>query len=108
MHALDTARLYFWFFGVLTIIGGIVGYVKARSVPSLVAGFITGILLFAAAFLMPEHRGLGIGLGLAISLLLAAQFLPKFVRTGRIMPAGLMTMLSAIGIVMAVAAWLRT
>ena len=108
MDALGVARLYFMVFGVLAIIGGIVGYVKARSVPSVVAGCITGILLLVAGYLMPDHRTVGIGLGLVISLLLAAQFIPKFVRTGRIMPAGLMTMLSAIGIVMAVAAWLRT
>jgi len=39
--------------------------------------------------------------------LLAAQFVPKFIRTGKVMPAGLMSILSVIGIVVAVVAWLK-
>ena len=42
-----------------------------------------------------------------VSLLLAAQFIPKFFRTGKVMPAGLMSILSAIGIVVAIVAWLK-
>ena len=107
MDVSGPAKIYFVVFGALTIIGGIIGYVKAGSVPSIVAGCITGILLIVAGLILPEHRAWGLGLGLIVSLLLAAQFIPKFVRTGRVMPAGMMTVLSAIGIVMAVAAWLR-
>ena len=32
------AKIYFIIFGVLTIIGGVMGYAKAGSVPSIVAG----------------------------------------------------------------------
>ena len=104
---MGTAKIYFLVFGVLTIAGGIVGFVKAGSAPSIIAGSITGILLIVAGLLLPEHAAWGIGLGLVVSLVLAAQFVPKFVRTGRFMPAGIMAVLSAIGIFMAVAAWLR-
>ncbi|MEY2484825.1 MAG: hypothetical protein QOG67_2843 [Verrucomicrobiota bacterium] len=107
MNVIGPAKIYFIVFGVLTIVGGIVGYLKAGSTISIIAGAISGILLIAAGFCLPEHRALGLGLGLIVSLLLAGQFIPKFVRTGRVMPAGLMTMLSAIGIVVAVVAWLR-
>jgi len=107
MDAIGPAKIYFIIFGVLTILGGIMGYVKAGSTISIIAGSISGILLIIAAFLLPEHRMFGVILGLLVSLLLAGQFVPKFVRTGRIMPAGMMTILSAIGIFMAVAAWLR-
>jgi uncharacterized membrane protein (UPF0136 family) len=104
---MGVAKIYFLVFGVLTIAGGIMGYVKAGSTASIIAGSITGILLIVAGLVLPEHRALGVGLGLVVSLLLAGQFIPKFIRTGRMMPAGMMTVLSAIGIVMAVAAWLR-
>jgi len=107
METIGPAKIYFIVFGVLTIVGGVMGYVKAGSSASIIAGSITGILLIVAGFILPEHRALGVGLGLVVSLLLAGQFIPKFVRTGRVMPAGMMTMLSAIGIVMAIAAWLR-
>jgi hypothetical protein len=39
--------------------------------------------------------------------LLAAQFAPKFLRTGRVMPAGMMSVLSVIGIIVAIIAWVR-
>jgi uncharacterized membrane protein (UPF0136 family) len=42
-----------------------------------------------------------------ISLLLAAQFVPKFIRTGRVMPAGMMSILSVIGLIAAIVAWVK-
>ena len=94
-------------FGVLTIAGGVVGYVKAGSVASIIAGSITGVLLLVAAFLLPEHRAIGLATAFIISLLLAAQFAPKFIRTGRIMPAGMMSVLSVIGVIAAIVAWVK-
>jgi len=104
---METAKLYFIVFGVLTIAGGVVGYVKAGSVASIVAGSITGVLLLVAAFLLPEHRAIGLATAFIISLLLAAQFAPKFIRTGRAMPAGMMSILSVIGIIAAIVAWMK-
>jgi uncharacterized membrane protein (UPF0136 family) len=104
---MEAAKIYFIVFGLLTIVGGIIGYVKAGSVASIIAGSITGVLLLVAAFLLPEHRMVGLATALIVSLLLAAQFIPKFLRTGRVMPAGIMSVLSAIGIVAAIVAWLK-
>jgi uncharacterized membrane protein (UPF0136 family) len=104
---MGASKIYFLIFGVLTIAGGIIGYVKASSTPSIIAGSIAGLLLILAALLLPEHRAAGLAVGLIISLLLAAQFIPKFFRTGKMMPAGMMSVLSAIGIVMAVLAWMK-
>jgi len=101
------AKIYFIIFGILTIAGGIIGYVKAGSTVSIIAGSISGVLLLLAAWLMPEHRAAGLVVALVVSLLLAAQFIPKFFRTFKVMPAGLMSVLSAIGIIVAIAAWLR-
>jgi uncharacterized membrane protein (UPF0136 family) len=103
---MGVAEIYFLVFGILTIAGGIVGYIKAGSAASIFAGFITGVWLIVAGLLIRWYPGWGLGLGLVVSLLLAAQFIPKFVRTGRFMPAGIMALLSAIGILIAVAVWL--
>src|SRR5438045_9540930 len=86
---MEAAKIYILIFGLLTIAGGIIGYVKAGSVASIIAGAITGVLLLVAALLLPEHRVAGLATALIVSLLLAAQFVPKFIRTGRIMPAGM-------------------
>ena len=104
---MEAAKIYFIVFGVLTIVGGIVGYVKAGSVASIIAGSITGVLLLVAGFLLPEHRSVGLATALIVSLLLAAQFIPKLLRTGRVMPAGIMSLLSVIGIVVAIVAWVK-
>ncbi len=104
---MEGAKIYFLVFGVLTIAGGVVGYVKAGSVASIIAGSITGVLLLVAAFLLPEHRAIGLATAFIISLLLAAQFAPKFIRTGRVMPAGMMSILSVIGVIAAIVAWVK-
>jgi len=102
---MEATKVYFLIFGTLTIIGGVIGYVKAASLPSLIAGSITGVLLLVAGALLPEYRAIGLATGLVISLLLAAQFIPKFFRTRKVMPAGLMSILSVIGIIVALLAW---
>ncbi|PYK40160.1 MAG: hypothetical protein DME60_08565 [Verrucomicrobia bacterium] len=106
-QSMEVTKIYFILFGVLTIAGGIVGYVKAGSVASIIAGSITGVLLLVAAFLLPEHRGLGLATALVISLLLAGQFVPKFLQTGRMMPAGMMSILSVIGVIAAIVAFIK-
>lgn len=104
---MEAAKIYFIVFGVLTVAGGVIGYVKAGSVASIIAGSITGILLLVAAFLLPEHRAIGLATAFIISLLLAAQFAPKFIRTGKVMPAGMMSILSVIGVIAAIVVWVK-
>jgi len=48
------AKVYFIVFGLLTAVGGLMGYLKAQSVASLVAGGIAGILLIVGALLIPR------------------------------------------------------
>ena len=104
---MGATKIYFIIFGVLTIAGGIIGYVKAGSLPSIIAGSITGVLLLIAGSLLSEHRAISLATAFIISLLLAAQFVPKFIRTGKAMPAGVMAILSVIGIIVALLAWIK-
>jgi uncharacterized membrane protein (UPF0136 family) len=103
---LEAARIYFLVFGVLTIAGGVIGYVKARSVVSIVAGAVTGMLLLVAGWMLPMHREIALTLALLTSAVLAGQFIPRVFRTRRLVPAGVMSLLSVIGIAVAVAAWI--
>ena len=99
--------IFFIVFGLLTIVGGVMGYVKAGSTASLIAGSISGILLLVAAFLLPGHLAIGLALGAVVSILLAGRFVPAFMRTHQVMPAGLMSVLSVIGLIMAIVAWVK-
>jgi uncharacterized membrane protein (UPF0136 family) len=101
------AKIYFIIFGLLTIVGGVIGYVKAGSTASIIAGGISGIVLIAAAFLLPGNPPLGLIIAGVVSIALAARFIPAFMKTGKVMPAGLMAVLSAIGVVMAIVAWIK-
>ena len=104
---MEAAKIYFIVFGVLTIVGGIIGYIKAGSVASIIAGSISGVLLLVGAFVMPEHRVVGLATALIVSLLLAAYFIRKYLSTGAVMPAGMMSVLSIIGIIVVIVAWVK-
>ena len=104
---IGAAKIYFIVFGLLTIVGGIIGYASKGSVPSIIAGSVAGVLLLLGAFLLPSYFVAGLTIDLIVSLLLAGQFLPKFIQSGKAMPAGMMSILSVIGIVMAILTWIK-
>lgn len=76
-------------YAVLVLLGGILGYVKAKSRASLIAGIAFASLLGAASGLAATGSfGFGAGLGLLAALALIGRFLPNFLRTKKLMPAG--------------------
>ena len=101
------AKIYFIVFGLLTIVGGAIGYAKAGSTISLIAGSISGILLLLSAYLLPGNLAVGLVLAAVVSIALAGKFVPAFIKTGQVMPAGLMSVLSVIGLIMAIVAWMK-
>ena len=101
------AKIYFIVFGLLTIVGGIIGYTTKGSTASIIAGSISGILLLVGAFLLPNNAAAGLAVAGIVSILLAGRFIPAFIRTGDLMPAGMMSVLSVIGIIVAIVAWMK-
>ena len=106
-YMIGPAKIYFIIFGLLTIVGGVIGYVKAGSTVSIVAGAISGIALIVAAMLLPGNVVLGLAIAGLVSILLAGRFIPAFMKTGAMMPAGLMSLLSVIGVIVAIVAWIK-
>jgi uncharacterized membrane protein (UPF0136 family) len=104
---LDLTRIYYFVFGVLTIAGGLVGFLKANSTPSLIAGGISGLLVIVAGVLLRNNVMAGLILGGVVSLALAGRFLPAFLSTHKWMPAGMMAILSVIAIVLTVVAFAK-
>ena len=105
---LDLTKNYYFIFGALTILGGVIGFVKAGSKASLIAGGVSGALILVAAWLVMSGKAqAGLILGLVISTLLAARFLPAFLKTKKPMPAGMMAVLSMIGTVLSVLALVK-
>ena len=105
---LELTKNYYFIFGVLTILGGVMGFVKAGSKASLIAGGVSGALILVAAWLVMSGRVQnGLILGLVVSSLLEVRFFPAFVKTKKPMPAGMMAVLSMIGTVLSVLALVR-
>ncbi len=99
-------RAYYLIFALVAIAGGIMGYAKAKSVPSLIAGSLSGALLIVAAFMLStKHPTRAYVIGLLVSVLLAGKFVPDFVHKKAVVPGGLMAILSLAGIVLTLLAW---
>ena len=102
----SVTKIYYLIFAVLTIFGGIMGYVKAKSIVSIISGSISGILLIVASLLLPERPILAGVIALCVSVLLAGKFVPDFVHKKAFVPSGLMAVLSLASIVITILALL--
>ncbi len=94
---------YFMLFGAISIILGALGYFRGKSRASLYAGGISGLLLVGAAFSAAKHQGTsgvnpGYVMGLVVSVLLLGRFLPGFIKSKKFYPAGIMAILSILGV----------
>ena len=101
-----STKEYYLVFAILTIIGGIMGYVKAKSMISLISGSISGIILIIASCLLPERPIIAGVIGLSVSVLLAGKFVPDFIHKRAFLPSGLMAVLSVVSIVLTILALL--
>lgn len=100
-------KIYYIVFAALTAVGGVMGYVKAKSVVSVIAGLISGALLVTASMLLPNRPEMAYTIGITVSVLLAGKFVPDFIHKKTIVPGGLMALLSIASIVLTLLAWHR-
>lgn len=75
-------------YGLLLLGGGIGGYASKRSVPSLVAGIVSAVLLALAFLLAGVRPAHGFMLGTGVAAVLAAFFVKRLRDTGKLMPSG--------------------
>ena len=81
-------------YAVLLLIGGLIGYQKAQSFASLIAGCSSALVLSFASFGMFKKSVLAYSLATLATLLLALFFAYRLSITGNFMPAGMMTLIS--------------
>ncbi|KAF2836496.1 UPF0136 domain protein [Patellaria atrata CBS 101060] len=75
--------------GALTAGGGITGYLRTGSVPSVAAGVTVGTLYTLGALRIKNRQPYGVELGLLASVVLASSSIPRAIRTQKPLPAGL-------------------
>ena len=67
-------------YGVVSLTGGIIGYVRADSVPSLVAGSIAGVLLLLCAAGIFYLPAVSLGGAIIIAIALLGRFVPMLIQ----------------------------
>ena len=82
--------IFTFIYGLLSIVGGIIGFKQAQSKMSLISGSISGLLLLIAGMLLVQDIAAGQWLARIVSLILVIVFVSRLVKTKKFMPAGLM------------------
>ena len=93
------ASYYILIFGILMIVGGIMGYVKARSLPSIFSGVAFGLILIVTSYLMMQGSIRAAQFALGLSVVLIFIFVQRFKASKKFMPAGLMLILSGLAVI---------
>ena len=92
---MSLAKIVLSIYGLLMLGGGVMGYVKAGSKPSLIMGIISGILIFIGVYLLGSNVKTGSMLVTTVSGVLTIVFLLRLLKTHAFMPAGMLLLLSA-------------
>ena len=105
--ATNIAHITLAVYAALLAIGGVIGFVKARSHASLIAGLVSAIAALVALALSLAGYRWGVALGSILAIALFVFFGTRYARSRRMMPAGLMAIVSLIvlGMMMAVTDW---
>ncbi|NEQ71920.1 MAG: hypothetical protein F6K23_01790 [Okeania sp. SIO2C9] len=77
-------------YGILAIVGGIIGYRKAGSKISLISGSVSGLLLIVSGIIQLMGMNWGLIFSTVIATILVVTFIIRLVKTRKMMPAGLM------------------
>ncbi len=87
-------------YGLFAIMGGIVGYTKAKSKISLFAGCGTGILLILGGILQIQGLTWGLIFSIVMSVFLIITFISRLLKTRKFIPSGLMIIAGFIALAM--------
>ncbi|KAI6655582.1 hypothetical protein LOD99_2081 [Oopsacas minuta] len=82
-----------YIYGLLVLFGGIFGYIKSHSLPSLLVGVSFGLLILYGGYqtsLNKKDATISIVLAILVALIMGYRFM----LTGRFMPGGFITLVS--------------
>lgn len=86
-------------YGILSIVGGIIGYAQAQSKVSLISGSISGVLLILGGILALTSGLAGLWLAAIVTVVLVIVFAVRLFKTRKFMPAGLMIIAGIIALI---------
>jgi uncharacterized membrane protein (UPF0136 family) len=83
-------------YGVIILIGGLIGHYKTASTASLYSGLIFGVLLIASSLGIYMKKVWAAYAALLLTLILDGFFTYRYALTGNFMPSGLLSLISLI------------
>lgn len=83
-------------YAVLLGAGGVLGFIKAGSRPSLVAGLASAVVAVVCLVLSALGSPVGLWLGVALALALTGLFSYRFSKSRKVMPSGVMAIVSLV------------
>lgn len=87
-------------YGIVSLVGGVIGYLKAGSKVSLISGSISGILILICSYLINQGADWALFVAAGITFVLIVVFSFRLRKTGKFMPAGLMVILGVATLVL--------
>lgn len=85
-------------YGILVILGGIIGYIQVKSKVSLISGSISGLLIIFAAYCQLQGQTWGLIVAGLITAMLVFFFAWRLAKTRKFMPAGLMVIFGVLAL----------
>lgn len=83
-------------YGLVILLGGVIGYAKAHSMASLVMGLGSAVVLLACGWGIFARSVYAYYVALALSWGLTLFFGYRLIMTGKFMPAGMMAIMSVL------------
>ena len=99
------SKLVSLIYGVMLILGGVMGFLKAHSKVSLITGALSGLIVLLSCKIKSKSSYLYVS---AISLILAGFFSYRFAHNHVFMPAGLMLILSTTTFCVVSLSWFKS
>ena len=81
-------------YGMIVLVGGVLGYALRGSLPSLIMGLSCGLLLLWGAWGIRQKKKWGLPLSLLTTLALDLSFTHRFFQTQKFFPSGLLAFVS--------------
>ena len=98
-------------YAVLLAVGGVIGFVKARSHASLISGLLSAVFaVVALALMLMKNHNLGVTLGAALAIALFVLFGYRYaIHNRKFMPSGMLAVVSlvVIAVMLTSADWTR-
>lgn len=83
-----------FFYALIVLIGGVIGFLKVGSLMSLASGLLFGGLLLLSFFYLKHKWGAYLALG--VTFILDAFFTQRYLHSLKFMPSGMLSLLSLV------------